>query len=60
MTLRNFLFNIQQPEQTVKDVAESALREVAGESQLQPLLTRSRQETETAGAGVDATGARRL
>lgn len=44
----NFLFNIQQPEQTVKDVAESALREVAGESRLQPLLTRSRQETETA------------
>jgi len=44
----DFLFNIQQPEQTVKDVAESALREVAGESRLQPLLTRSRQETETA------------
>jgi len=44
----NYLFNIQQPEQTVKDVAESALREVAGESRLQPLLTRSRQETETA------------
>jgi len=44
----DYLFNIQQPEQTVKDVAESALREVAGESELQPLLTRSRQETETA------------
>jgi len=44
----NFLFNVQRPEQTVKDVAESALREVAGESRLQPLLTRSRQETETA------------
>lgn len=42
----NFLFNIQQPEQTVKDVAESALREIAGKSRLQPLLTRSRQETE--------------
>ncbi len=44
----DYLFNIQQPEQTVKDVAESALREVAGKSQLQPLLTRSRQETEQA------------
>ncbi len=44
----NFLFNIQRPEQTVKDVAESALREVAGKGRLQPLLTRSRQETETA------------
>ncbi len=44
----HFLFNIQRPEQTVKDVAESALREVAGKGRLQPLLTRSRQETETA------------
>lgn len=44
----NYLFNIQRPEETVKGVAESALREIVGESQLQPLLTRSRQETETA------------
>ncbi len=48
----DYLFNIQRPEQTVKDVAESALREVAGESRLQPLLTRSRQETETAVQGL--------
>ncbi len=44
----NFLFNIQQPEETVKDMAESAIREVVGRSNIQPLLTRSRKETEDA------------
>lgn len=44
----NFLFNIQRPEATVKDVAESAIREVVGKNALQPLLTRSRKETEDA------------
>jgi membrane protease subunit HflK len=42
----NFLFNIQQPENTVKAVAESAMREVVGRSQIQPILTGARQEIE--------------
>ena len=32
-----FLFNIQQPEGTVKAVAESAMREVIGRSNIQPI-----------------------
>lgn len=44
----DYLFNIQNPEGTVKAVAESAMREVVGRSQVQPLLTGARQETETA------------
>lgn len=44
----NFLFNIQNPPRTVKDVGESAMREVVGESDIQPILTQARQKTETA------------
>src|SRR6266700_6563292 len=44
----DFLFNIQQPEGTVKAVAESAMREVVGRSTLQPILTGARQNIETA------------
>ena len=44
----DFLFNIQNPEGTVKAVAESAMREVVGRSTIQPLLTGARQNTETA------------
>jgi membrane protease subunit HflK len=44
----DFLFNIQNPEGTVKSVAESAMREVVGRSTIQPLLTGARQTTETA------------
>jgi len=44
----NYLFNIQNPEGTVKAVAESAMREVMGRSTIQPLLTGARQVTETA------------
>jgi membrane protease subunit HflK len=44
----NYLFNIQNPEITVKDVAESAMREVVGQSKLQPILTSARQRTEEA------------
>jgi membrane protease subunit HflK len=44
----NYLFNIQQPEGTVKAVAESAMREVIGRSNLQPILTGARQNIETA------------
>jgi membrane protease subunit HflK len=44
-----YLFNIQNPETTVKEVAESAMREVVGQSNIAPLLTEARQKTE---AGV--------
>jgi membrane protease subunit HflK len=44
----DFLFNIQNPEGTVKAVAESAMREVIGRSNLQPILTGARQTIETA------------
>ncbi len=63
----DYLFNIQNPEGTVKAVAESAMREVIGRSDIEPILTGARQVTETAvqnlmqktlddyGAGVDIT-----
>jgi modulator of FtsH protease HflK len=44
----DYLFNIQQPEGTVKAVAESAMREVIGRSNIQPILTGARQTIETA------------
>jgi membrane protease subunit HflK len=62
-----YLFNIQNPEGTVKAVAESAMREVIGRSEIQPILTGARQTTETAvqdlmqktldqyGAGIQVT-----
>jgi modulator of FtsH protease HflK len=61
----DYLFNIQNPESTVKAVAESAMREVIGRSNIQAILTGARQTIETAvqvlmqktldeyGAGVD-------
>jgi membrane protease subunit HflK len=42
----DFLFNIQNPEGTVKAVAESAMREVVGKSNIQPILTGARTSTE--------------
>jgi membrane protease subunit HflK len=63
----NYLFNIQNPEGTVKAVAESAMREVVGRSEIQPILTGARQTIETAvqdlmqktldhyGSGIDVT-----
>ena len=45
---QQYLFNIQNPEATVKEVAESAMREVVGQSEIQPLLTGARQKTEQA------------
>jgi membrane protease subunit HflK len=63
----DYLFNIQQPGGTVKAVAESAMREVVGHSEIQPILTGARQTVETAvqdlmqrtldhyGAGVQVT-----
>src|SRR6476660_5125594 len=43
-----YLFNIQNPEVTVKEVAESTMREVIGQSNIQPILTEARQKTEQA------------
>jgi membrane protease subunit HflK len=42
----DYLFNIQNPEGTVKAVAESAMREVVGKSNIQPILTGARTTTE--------------
>ena len=41
-----FLFNIQNPEMTVKEVAESVMREIVGKSDIAPLLTEARQKAE--------------
>jgi modulator of FtsH protease HflK len=43
---KDFLFNIQNPEVTVKEVAESAIREVIGKSRVQDVLTEKRREIE--------------
>ena len=44
----DYLFNIQNPEGTVKAVAESAMREVIGRADIEPILTGARQVTEAA------------
>jgi modulator of FtsH protease HflK len=44
----DFLFNVENPEGTVKAVAESAMREIIGRSNIQPILTGARQTIETA------------
>ena len=43
----DYLFNIQNPEGTVKAVAESAMREIVGQSDIEPILTAARAETES-------------
>jgi membrane protease subunit HflK len=45
---QQYLFNIQNPEITVKEVSESAMREIVGQSNIQPILTEARQKTEQA------------
>ena len=42
----DYLFNIQNPEGTVKDVAESAMREIVGQGNIEPILTEARAKTE--------------
>jgi membrane protease subunit HflK len=42
----NYLFNVENPDLTVKAVAESAMREVIGRNQLQPIITRGREIVE--------------
>jgi membrane protease subunit HflK len=41
-----FLFNIRDPEATVKIAAESAMREIIGRTDIQPALTEARQDVE--------------
>jgi membrane protease subunit HflK len=41
-----FLFNIRDPEQTVKAAAESAMREIIARTDIQPALTEARQDIE--------------
>lgn len=42
----NYLFKLQNPESTIKAVAESAMREVVGRSRLQQILTEGTPETD--------------
>src|SRR5208337_4106327 len=44
----DYLFNIQNPEGTVKAVAESAMREVVGRSESTPILTGGKQDIQNA------------
>ncbi|MEL6794343.1 MAG: FtsH protease activity modulator HflK, partial [Pseudomonadota bacterium] len=39
---QNFLFNLAAPEDTIRAVSESAMREVIGKSELKPILNRDR------------------
>lgn len=45
---QDFVFNLKNPEGTVKAVAESAMREVIGKREIQPVLTGARLEIERA------------
>jgi modulator of FtsH protease HflK len=45
---KKYLFNIQKPDETVKEVAESAMREVVGQSDIKPIITEARYQTEGA------------
>jgi modulator of FtsH protease HflK len=40
----DFLFNIEDQENTIKKVAESAIREVVGQNQMFPIITNKRQD----------------
>jgi membrane protease subunit HflK len=45
---QDFVFNLRAPEVTIKAVAESAMREVIGKREIQPILTGARLEIERA------------
>ncbi len=58
----DFLFNVEEPERTVKEIAESSMREIVGKSNIQVLLTTGRGEVQTKVAvlmqqALDAYGA---
>jgi membrane protease subunit HflK len=44
---KDYLFNIRDPEETVRKVATSALREVVGQNDLWPIVTGSRNDVQT-------------
>lgn len=66
--VEDYLFNIQNPDTTVKELAESVMREVVGKANIAPLLTKARAKTsqdvadlmqntlDSYGAGVRVTG----
>jgi membrane protease subunit HflK len=41
---KSYLFNIQNPETTVKEVAEAAMREIVGKNDIQAILTEAREK----------------
>lgn len=43
---KNFLFNLKDPEDTIRAVAESAVRDIVARSQLAPILNKNRGEVE--------------
>lgn len=45
---KDFLFNIQNPMTTVRAIAESAMREIVGKGEIQPILTQERDKTQQA------------
>jgi membrane protease subunit HflK len=45
---RQYLFNIQNPDNTVKEVAESVMREIVGQLKIDPILTEERPKIEQA------------
>lgn len=45
---QDFVFNLKNPDGTVKSVAESAMREVIGKREIQPVITGARLENERA------------
>ena len=44
----DYLFNIDSPDSVIKAVAESTMREVIGQNNIQPILTEQRQKNEEA------------
>ncbi len=44
--VQDYLFNIEKPATTIREVAESVMREVIGQNNIQPILTEARQRME--------------
>ena len=42
--IRNYLFNIRNPEKTIKDATESAIREIVGKTPFEEIRTKGRQK----------------
>ncbi len=47
-----FLFNIEEPENTIKKVAESAIREVVGQTPMFPIITQDRSRVAQSARGI--------